>query len=116
MRHDRDRYATVVPASRLGVDARAALEARWLDLTRRVLPGLAVERGWPIRNDHCFQRALLDAVFNDVWYAHVRARPAFRSMTDAQLGRAVTLANGVAEGLLDLQAINAASRAMRMRA
>lgn len=66
----------MVPASRLGLAERAALEARWLDLTRRVLPGLAVERGWPIRVDHCFQRALLDAVFEDVWYAHVSARPA----------------------------------------
>ena len=40
---------------------RGALEARWLDLTRRTLPGLSAERRWPVRFDHCFQRILLDA-------------------------------------------------------
>ena len=35
---------------------RIALEARWLDLTRRVLPPLAATRDWPVSEDHCFMR------------------------------------------------------------
>lgn len=90
-------------------EARLAIEARWLELTRCVLPRVAGGRGWPICLDHCFQRVLLDAVFGDVWYAHVRGRPAYRALSDAQLRRAVDLGEAVAAGRADLHAMNAAS-------
>ena len=92
---------------------RAALQARWLDLTRRVLPGLATERGWPIRNDHCFQRVLLDAVCGGVWYDTIVARPAYRSMDAAMLGRAVDLADAMVAGTADLVELNARSLGWR---
>ena len=43
------------------VQDRAALESRWLRLTRVDLPAQADARGWPVSLDHCFQRILLDA-------------------------------------------------------
>ncbi len=92
---------------------RAQLEAQWLDLTRRVLPALAAERRWPIHADHCFQRMLLDTVFDDIWYAHVQSRPAYRAISDDDLARAIGIANGIVEGELDLPALNRASLAHR---
>jgi len=92
---------------------REALEARWLDLTRSVLPGLAVERGWPIRRDHCFQRVLLDAAFGDAWYAHVAQRPAYRAMSDADLARATELAEAAAIGAINVIELNVRSLAYR---
>lgn len=95
---------------------RCALEARWLELTREVLPRMAAGRRWPIRLDHCFQRVLLDATFGEPWYAHVKGRPAYRAMTECELARAVLLAEAVAAGEADLPAMNAASLAWRRRA
>lgn len=97
----------------MALSDRAALEARWLDLTSRVLPGLAHERGWPIRADHCFQRVILDAVFDDVWYRHVPQRPAYRTIDATLLLAAVTLAEAIGDGKADLTALNATSLAHR---
>lgn len=49
--------------------------ARYLTLTRDTLPGLARDRGWPVVNDHCCQRIILDHISGGVWYDHI-ARPA----------------------------------------
>jgi len=92
---------------------RAALEAEWLRLTRMVLPDLAVERGWPIRADHCFQRVLLDAAVGGVWYDAVAARPAYRHIAVDILQRAVEWGRGVAEDRDDLDALNRRSLAWR---
>jgi len=99
---------------------RATLEARWLDLTRRVLPGLADARGWPVRADHCFQRILLDVACGGVWYDSIAARPAYAHAPDAVLRSAVLLGEGAVDGSADLPALNDRSlgwrRARRARA
>ncbi|MBB4659124.1 GCN5-related N-acetyltransferase [Parvularcula dongshanensis] len=95
---------------------RAAIEAEWLDLTRRKLPAVAEARGWPIRFDHCFQRVLLDAAFGDVWYKHVEGRPAYAHASDAALSRAVALGEAILEGRADLPALNRQSLAFRGKA
>ena len=92
---------------------RATDEARWLELTRHILPGLAHERHWPISADHCFQRVLLDAATGGVWYDAIAGRPAYRAATDAVLRHAVDLAERVADGSVDLGALNAQSLAWR---
>lgn len=96
--------------------ARAALEAIWLDLTRKTLPGLAVSSGWPVRADHCFQRILLDHAVGGRWYDHVAGRPAYRHIDEAALLRAVTLAEDVLAGRADLPALNRQSLAWRGKA
>ena len=95
---------------------RAALEAEWLHLTRAVLPGLAGPRGWPVRNDHCFQRILLDAACGGRWYDHIPRRPAYRHAADDTLLQAVRLARAVEAGEADLHALNARSLRRRGKA
>ncbi len=46
---------------------RDALERAWLDLTRHDLPAMARRQGWALRDDHCFQRVILDAVCGGPW-------------------------------------------------
>ena len=95
--------------------ARAALSARWLDLTRRVLPGMAAAEGWPIRLDHCFMRVCLDAAFGRPWHEAVR-RPALRHMTGAELARAVAVAERVVADPAALFGLNAESLRLRGKA
>lgn len=92
---------------------RHQLEQRWLHLTREVLPGLADARNWPVRDDHCFQRILLDAICGGVWYDHVAGRPAYRHLDSERLGAAVALGERVAAGEAELEPLNAASLAWR---
>jgi hypothetical protein len=73
---------------------RAALLARWLELTREVLPGMAGAERWPIRLDHCFMRVCLDAAIGRPWHEAVR-RPAIRHLTEAQLAAAVAVAERI---------------------
>ena len=92
---------------------RPALEARWLQLTRETLPALAGSRGWPVRNDHCFQRILLDHAAGRCWYEVIAARPAYRHADAALLARAVALGEAVAAGEADLVALDRQSLAWR---
>lgn len=92
---------------------RAALEARWLDLTRRALPAEAALRGWPIRADHCFQRVLLDAACGGVWYDRIAGRPAYAHAPAPLLAEAVRLAEAVLAGETALRPLNARSLAWR---
>jgi hypothetical protein len=93
--------------------ARPALEARWLDLTRHLLPALAADRGWPVSADHCFQRILLDNAFGGVWYDFVPGRPAYAHADDAALARAVALGEAVVSGAEDLSALHQRSLVWR---
>ena len=91
---------------------RAALEARWLDLTRSALPR-AGGPAWPVRLDHCFQRILLDNAVGGCWYAAISGRPAYRHAPGEILRRAVRLGEAVLEGRADIEALNRASLAWR---
>jgi hypothetical protein len=95
---------------------RKALEERWLQLTRELLPALAPERGWPVRHDHCFQRILLDHACGTRWYDAISGRPAYRAADESILQRAVALGEQVAEGAADLHHLNRQSLAWRGRA
>lgn len=101
-----------------GIDAtpeRRALEDRWLDLTRRVLPGLAAQRRWPVSSDHCFQRILLDNACDGRWYDRIDRRPAYAHAPAGLLRCAVTLAEGAIAGTVDLAGLNRRSLAWRGR-
>lgn len=93
---------------------REALEARWLNLTRDVLPNEAARRGdWPVRFDHCFQRILLDNAAGAVWYDVVTRRPAFRHAPASLLEAAIALGERVMTGEADLAALNRESLRLR---
>ncbi|MEM7732866.1 MAG: hypothetical protein AAF280_08815 [Pseudomonadota bacterium] len=88
--------------------------ARYLHLTKEVMPALAKDgnRSWPVVNDHCFQRIVLDAVSGGVWYDHI-ARPAYRNMTAEDATRAVTLCEDIIAGNADIEALNRQSLMFR---
>lgn len=73
------------------------LRRRYRRLIQTELPRAAREGDWPIREDHCFARIVLDDVFGDVWYDHVAGRPAYEHLSASELRTAIA----VAERLLD---------------
>jgi hypothetical protein len=95
-------------------DRRGAQVARYLELTRRTLPDMARRSrpDWPVRDDHCFQRIVLDAVCGGCWYDHLQ-RPAHRHLGAAQATRAVALCEAIVQGTADLDALNRQSLAWR---
>ncbi len=93
-------------------EARQALVARWLALTRTVLPGMAEAAGWPIRSDHCFMRVFLDHAMGGRWDRTV-PRPAIRHMAAEDLQRAVDLAETVVREPALLPDLNRQSLAWR---
>lgn len=95
-----------------GITERDRKLARWLDLTRRVLPGMAGEHGWPISLDHCFMRVCLDAAMGRPWHEAIR-RPAIRHMTDAQLDHAIAVAEQVLANPAVLPGLNRDSLRLR---
>ena len=99
--------ATIVRALMSKVD-RAAMVARWYELTRVSLPEMASRQGWPIRLDHCFMRVCLDTVLGAPW-TDVIDRPAVRTMSDTQLAAAIAIAEEVAVDPARLPELNAAS-------
>lgn len=62
-----------------------AMVERYMRLTKIIMPTLAhnTKRHWPVRNDHCFQRIVLDTICGGVWYDHI-ARPAYRHLNADQ--------------------------------
>ncbi|SLN50295.1 hypothetical protein [Pseudooctadecabacter jejudonensis] len=84
---------------------KASRVDRYLTLTRQTLPDSARSRDWPVVNDHCFQRIILDHISGGVWYDHIN-RPAYKNMTDAQLAQAIKLAEDILHGRAYLHAMN----------
>lgn len=88
-------------------DERADMVAQYLHLTRTVMPAIAQtpKNNWPVRNDHCFQRIVLDTICGGIWYDHI-ARPAYKHLSLDKARRAVHLCEGVISGDADLVALN----------
>jgi hypothetical protein len=98
-----------------GPPPRSILIARWLDLTRNVLPGMAASCRWPISNDHCFMRVCLDASLGAPWHTRVK-RPATRHLTITQLKAAIAVAEGINAEPHTLDALNRRSIRWRQEA
>lgn len=83
------------------------LVSRYMVLTKETMPYLArtSHRHWPVRNDHCFQRIVLDAICEGVWYDHL-PRPAYKSLTYDLATNAVNLCVDIISGETDLVALN----------
>ena len=91
-----------------------ALVEQYLHLTRTVMPALAhtSKRHWPVRNDHCFQRIVLDTICGGVWYDHI-ARPAYKHISQAQAAQAVQLCDQIIAATTDLNVLNQQSLVWR---
>ena len=83
------------------------LIATYMHLTKEVLPSMARSDRtfWPVSEDHCFQRIVLDNVCGGVWYEHL-GRPAYKHLTNDQAQRAVMLCQDIAERRANLQQLN----------
>ncbi len=97
--------------------ASADLLQEYLHLTRSVMPELAQssKRHWPVHNDHCFQRIVLDTICGGVWYDHI-ARPAYKHISQAHLRAAVQMCHEIITGQTDLVALNSQSLRWRGKA
>lgn len=91
------------------------LRGRYDRLVHQRLPAAAREAGdWPITEDHCFARVVLDATFRDEWYDHVDGRPAYEHLPRADLDRAIAVAERMlAAGRPLVEELNA--RSLRWR-
>jgi hypothetical protein len=71
---------------------------RYRTLVDERLPEAARRAGtWPIAEDHCFARVVLDNVFEDEWYEHVDGRPAYEHLSADELAAAIDLAERLLE-------------------
>lgn len=92
----------------------ADLVSRYMVLTKEVMPQMARDgaANWPVRNDHCFQRIVLDTICGGAWFDHLQ-RPAYKNLSNDQAMRAVRLCEDIIAGHADLFALNAASLSWR---
>ena len=67
------------------------------------------ERDWPVREDHCFQRIVLDTICGGIWYEHL-VRPAYKHLTNDQAQSAVERCQKIANGQADLKQLNQQSQ------
>ena len=70
-------------------------QQQYKHLTNQVMPEVARQQHWPVRLNHCFQRIILDTLFQDCWYNHLdRANrtPAYRQLSEQQLEDALAIA------------------------
>jgi len=82
-------YVQVVPLpSQQTLTATTLYRQEYLFLTNDVLPDLGQKNHWSIHENHCFQRILLDHLFQDCWYQHLPKGPipAYRQLDLGQLG------------------------------
>ncbi|MFT5869867.1 MAG: hypothetical protein ACI8TF_001980 [Paracoccaceae bacterium] len=95
----------------------ANLVQEYLHLTRKVMPKLAQssKQHWPVRNDHCFQRIVLDTICGGVWYDQI-ARPAYRHLNQVQVRAAVLLCKEIISDQTDLATLNRQSLNWRGKA
>ena len=90
--------------------------ADYIHLTKEVLPSMARNDpgNWPVSQDHCFQRIVLDNICGGVWYQHLD-RPSYKNLTKEQAKTAVRLCHDIAVGRADLKQLNKQSLIWRGR-
>jgi hypothetical protein len=90
------------------------LVEQYLIMTREVMPKMAREttNKWPVKDDHCFQRIVLDSVCQGVWYESIE-RPAYKHLNYEQAKLAIKLCNEIIAGEVDLSQLNTQSLTWR---
>ena len=89
----------------------------YLNLTKNVLPTLAKDSSsqtWPVVEDHCFQRIILDTICGGVWYEFID-RPAYKHLTMEQVIAAVQLCEAIIDGRSNIQELNQQSLIWRRK-
>ena len=88
-------------------DKQSNLVGTYMHLTNQVLPSLAQNErsNWPVSEDHCFQRIILDTICGGVWYEYL-SRPAYKHLSEEQALRAVALCKAIVDNKVDLRQLN----------
>ena len=91
-------------------EATDRLIKTYMHLTKEVLPSMARSnrQDWPVSEDHCFQRIVLDHVCGGVWYEYLD-RPAYKHLNYEQAKHAVDLCQRIVEDSVDLRQLNQTS-------
>lgn len=100
-------------------NALEQLRQQYIWLTTIVLPQLATQRNFPVNQDHCFQRIILDNLLGCCWYDVLDRNqgPAYRQLSEGQLREAIALAHSVVQLSDDyLHQLNHSSLAWRGKA
>jgi hypothetical protein len=90
------------------------LVEQYLHLTQTVLPDISHKRNWPIHNDHCFQRVVLDTVCQCCWYEKIPT-PAYQHLTYQQALAAVKLCEQIKNNEVNLNVLNDTSKRYRRK-
>ena len=79
------------------MDRLTQLQNRYLELTNKLLPQIAKQRGFPVRYNHCFGRIILDNLFGCCWYEVLDRKQgaAYKQLTEEQLSKAIALAEAI---------------------
>ncbi|MEQ3639720.1 MAG: hypothetical protein ABNH03_08175 [Alteromonas sp.] len=95
---------------------RAMAIASYLEFTKILLPTMAKSANklntWPIHNDHCFQRVVLDTICEAAWY-DVIPSPAYKNLSLEQARAAKALCEKIANNQVCLTTLNNKSKAWR---
>jgi len=94
-----------------------SLRKRYWQATDEDLPEIASQRGWEVDETAAFQRIILDHVCKGVWYDKLK-EPAIMHLSEAQLRKAVYLAEDMVTGARPLEPLDEQSlkwRAERKR-
>lgn len=92
--YDQSNYVQIkgLPFEQIEV-ARKSLEKEYLYLSGEQIPQQARTEAWPIHENHCIQRILLDRLFDDKWNHHLKKKnkAAYKQLSNVQLGRLLFL-------------------------
>lgn len=89
-----------------------SLRKRYWQATGEDLPEIAAERDWPVQETAGFQRIVLDHVCKGVWYDKL-PEPAINHLSEAQLRKAVYLAEDMLTGARPLEPLDEQSQQWR---
>lgn len=91
------------------------LESEYLELINHKLPKHAQDNNWFIKSNYCFQKVILDNIFNSNYEQHfVEGIPAYLQLKEDELKKAISLASRIEEyGLPYLEALNLNSLSWR---
>lgn len=87
---------------------------KWRHLIGERLPRVAQERNWPITDDHCFARILLDVTLDRPWRDVVKP-PAWRHTPICELEKAISLGEALFDKTQNIDDLNKKSLSLRRR-
>tara|TARA_A200000113_G_scaffold4414_1_gene4807 strand:+ start:861 stop:1202 length:342 start_codon:yes stop_codon:yes gene_type:complete len=89
---------------------------QFLHYAKNVLPSIAATKknSWPIHNDHCFMRVILDNVCGCAWYDVIRS-PAYQNLSEEKAIAAAQLAECIACESVSLHTLNERSKQWRKK-